>query len=279
MAVHLLKMKRKDIENINDDFSDFSLYSPATKIRRLDADLPPIIEEDEPDFPSWINRPDDATTFGGGGVDNLTSNIKPVMSENVDGGGGGDIVLFNIITTTTTPLPLSSSRFSIDSDILSQIKKDILSSTKHSSLVKSSSEDDDDDDDDEGRKNTRRNECLAVVPWNPSLQKLPCTSNMQGEMEEDEQMGEATLMEIEEDNSQQQQMNDNLQQQQQQQQQYCMMIPQYSSQMNDNFLQWQQQQQQYQQQQQQQQLCMMNNNQQPQQSSSVPLMQMQYQWW
>jgi len=42
------KLKRKDIDQVNDDFSDFSLSSPATKIRRLDAELPPIIEEEEP---------------------------------------------------------------------------------------------------------------------------------------------------------------------------------------------------------------------------------------
>ncbi|KAK8595810.1 hypothetical protein V6N13_000497 [Hibiscus sabdariffa] len=48
------KLKRKDIDQINDDFSDFSLSSPATKIRRLDADLPPIIEEDS--FPENHER-------------------------------------------------------------------------------------------------------------------------------------------------------------------------------------------------------------------------------
>ncbi|XP_010467131.1 PREDICTED: uncharacterized protein LOC104747230 [Camelina sativa] len=42
-----MKMKRKDIERVNNDFSDFSLSSPARKIRRLDLDLPPIMEEDE----------------------------------------------------------------------------------------------------------------------------------------------------------------------------------------------------------------------------------------
>lgn len=31
---------------MNDDFSDFSLSSPASKIRRLDLDLPPIMEEE-----------------------------------------------------------------------------------------------------------------------------------------------------------------------------------------------------------------------------------------
>lgn len=29
------KMKRKDLDQVNDDFSDFSLSSPARKIRRL----------------------------------------------------------------------------------------------------------------------------------------------------------------------------------------------------------------------------------------------------
>ncbi|KAE8705956.1 Detected protein of unknown function [Hibiscus syriacus] len=48
------KLKRKDIDQVNDDFSDFSLSSPATKIRRLDADLPPIIEEDS--FPENHER-------------------------------------------------------------------------------------------------------------------------------------------------------------------------------------------------------------------------------
>ncbi|KAG7578893.1 hypothetical protein ISN45_Aa03g030580 [Arabidopsis thaliana x Arabidopsis arenosa] len=42
-----MKMKRKEIDRVNNDFSDFSLSSPARKIRRLDLDLPPIMEEDE----------------------------------------------------------------------------------------------------------------------------------------------------------------------------------------------------------------------------------------
>ncbi|CAH8363214.1 unnamed protein product [Eruca vesicaria subsp. sativa] len=41
-----MKMKRKEIDRVNDDFSDFSLSSPAKKIRRLDLDLPPIKEEE-----------------------------------------------------------------------------------------------------------------------------------------------------------------------------------------------------------------------------------------
>lgn len=30
-----MKLKRKDLDQVNDDFSDFSLSSPARKIRRL----------------------------------------------------------------------------------------------------------------------------------------------------------------------------------------------------------------------------------------------------
>ncbi|CAL5215029.1 unnamed protein product [Lathyrus oleraceus] len=35
------------VDQISHDFSDFSLSSPATKIRRLDAELTPIVEEEE----------------------------------------------------------------------------------------------------------------------------------------------------------------------------------------------------------------------------------------
>ncbi|ERN12529.1 hypothetical protein AMTR_s00025p00194220 [Amborella trichopoda] len=47
-------MKRKELEEVYDDFSDFSLSSPGRKIRRLDAELPPIMEE--PNFPSFFEE-------------------------------------------------------------------------------------------------------------------------------------------------------------------------------------------------------------------------------
>lgn len=39
------KMKRKGCDEVYEDFSDLSLSAPATKIRRLDAVLPPIMED------------------------------------------------------------------------------------------------------------------------------------------------------------------------------------------------------------------------------------------
>ncbi|KAG5058707.1 hypothetical protein GLYMA_05G221800v4 [Glycine max] len=45
MALHRLLKRKGGVDELNDDFP---LASPATKIRRLDAELPPILEEDEP---------------------------------------------------------------------------------------------------------------------------------------------------------------------------------------------------------------------------------------
>jgi len=44
MALHRLLKRKRCVDEVNDDFP---LSSPATKIRRLDAELPPIVEEDE----------------------------------------------------------------------------------------------------------------------------------------------------------------------------------------------------------------------------------------
>ncbi|KAH0458987.1 hypothetical protein IEQ34_011801 [Dendrobium chrysotoxum] len=42
------KMKRKGFDEVYEDFSDLSFSAPALKIRRLDAELPPIMEERGP---------------------------------------------------------------------------------------------------------------------------------------------------------------------------------------------------------------------------------------
>lgn len=51
---HFKLLKRKldgTVDPIGEDFSDFSLSSPATKIRRLDPELPPIVEEEDQPLP------------------------------------------------------------------------------------------------------------------------------------------------------------------------------------------------------------------------------------
>lgn len=51
---HYKLLKRKldgTVDQIGDDFTDFTLSSPATKIRRLDPELPPIVEEEGETLP------------------------------------------------------------------------------------------------------------------------------------------------------------------------------------------------------------------------------------
>ncbi|XP_047180263.1 uncharacterized protein LOC124846933 [Vigna umbellata] len=45
MALYRFLKRKGCVDEVNDDFP---LSSPATKIRRLDAELPPIVEEEEP---------------------------------------------------------------------------------------------------------------------------------------------------------------------------------------------------------------------------------------
>ncbi|KAK8601985.1 hypothetical protein V6N13_058348 [Hibiscus sabdariffa] len=99
------KLKRKDVDQVNNNFSDFSLSSPATKIRRLDADSSPIIEEES--FPENHERA---------------------------------IVLFNtnqlLHHNNTPPLcssPASTPFFSLHADLISGFKNQLLRATESKS--------------------------------------------------------------------------------------------------------------------------------------------------
>lgn len=149
------KLKRKEIEQFNDDFSDFSLSSPATKIRRLDSDLPlpPIIEEDDP------------------------------FSENQEKA----IVLFNPLILHNSPLqshlrsPNSTLSISLSSDLISGFKNQILQAADMKSAES------------EERKEEMEG-CLAVVPWVPSQvpsvsvesREVPASDEMDMEMDVEE---------------------------------------------------------------------------------------------
>lgn len=189
MASYLsLKMKRKELEEVNDDFSDFSLSSPARKIRRLDAELPPIMEEEEHDVPVEFEQllPEKQVENTREEVDGI-----PLNAERA-------IVLFKPVNS---PLMQSPSKFSVsvDSDIISGFKNQFPWSSQPN-LRKSV-----EDETASGERNTRvTNECLAVVPWVPS--HLPQASGVKVPqieavelMEEAEEM-EVTTMDIEDKN-------------------------------------------------------------------------------
>ncbi|CAK9329906.1 unnamed protein product [Citrullus colocynthis] len=199
-----MKIKRKDLDQINDDFSDFSLSSPARKIRRLDVGLPPIIEEEEPPEIAVLSKepliPENFVVGGNGlRIEELpdASTVSPSAYAMEDRPSGDNheraIVLFKPVNTSF--LQSSPLSVSVDSDIISGFKSEFLRENRYDGRLKF-----DEDDEEMGTENKN----LAVVPWVPRLQ-VPASTNMEVPQEEAPQLmeaeeaGEAT-MEIEEDN-------------------------------------------------------------------------------
>ncbi|XAR63762.1 hypothetical protein NMG60_11023826 [Bertholletia excelsa] len=199
MAAYLsTKMKRKDLDEVNDDFSDFSLSSPARKIRRLDADLPPIMEEDEPRVPLVVEEQVKGQVpgnMGRVGVPGPRIEELPMVPENEERA----IVLFKPMST---PLFQSPSSFSVtvNSDVISGFKiyvhhADQILWSSQANTTKSA--------DDEASKEgyaSRNNGCLAVVPWVPThISSTPPPQTETPELMDSEEMG-AVSMDVEENN-------------------------------------------------------------------------------
>ncbi|GAA0164807.1 oxygenase [Lithospermum erythrorhizon] len=167
------KMKRKDFEQVNDDFSDFSISSPARKIRRLDAELPPINEEEVMEVPI-IEHYEPELDFG--------NNV-----ERVGGGRGGSgrgivieelpndlenderaIVVFNPVNL---PFVASPSNFSVtvNPDLISGFMICVSCADQMMCTYQQSNPfrqaDNGTTERDENSATT--NNCMAVVPWMP----------------------------------------------------------------------------------------------------------------
>lgn len=155
----VLKMKRKDLDQVSDEFSDFSLSSPACKIRRLDAELAPITEE-EPEIPIGFERPENKGSFGGnGGVGG-----GGVVIEELPNGVENEERALVVFNPVSSPLLQSPSNYSISvsPQLISGWKNQLLWSN-HSSQWRALDSDERKDD----NKSGPQNECLAVVPWVP----------------------------------------------------------------------------------------------------------------
>uniref|UniRef100_A0A7C9CDU6 Uncharacterized protein n=1 Tax=Opuntia streptacantha TaxID=393608 RepID=A0A7C9CDU6_OPUST len=114
-----MKLKRKDLHEVNDDFSDFSLSSPARKIRRLDAELPPIIEEEEAEIPlGYGHSVSQGAISNGAGEELKALDIEelPFVSENEDKA----LVPFNPMNG----LLHSATNYSVDPNLISCFKSD-----------------------------------------------------------------------------------------------------------------------------------------------------------
>ncbi|KAK9192784.1 hypothetical protein WN944_003477 [Citrus x changshan-huyou] len=171
----MMKRKEFDVDDVSDELHDFSLTSPARKIRRLNAQLPPIMEEER------------------------EQEILPVPvaveSSDSDADKAKAIVLYKPPFQTQ-----SSPNLSVSLDLVSGFKNQFLR-TSQSGNVKL-----DEDEELPEKNDALKNSSLAVVPWVPSQFQLLPTSGMDTpqtqatELMEADDMGEAT-MDIEENNN------------------------------------------------------------------------------
>ncbi|XP_004240129.1 uncharacterized protein [Solanum lycopersicum] len=157
---YTLKMKRKDLEDVNDEFSDFSLSSPARKIRRLDAVLPPIIEEvEEPEIPIAFEQ---ATTYPSFGSNAVKRGLVIEELPSVPANEERAIVLFKPMNTQPMHSP-SNFSVKVDPQFLNGFKSQVFwDNTANAFRLVDANEAAQQDD------SSSAKECLAVVPWVPS---------------------------------------------------------------------------------------------------------------
>ncbi|MCL7042460.1 hypothetical protein MKW94_030165 [Papaver nudicaule] len=162
-----MKMKRKDLEEVSDEFSDFSLSSPARKIRRLDAELPPIIEEPI-DYEQMMPEEEQRRVIPVVEEDGVI--ILP-CSENEERA----IVLYKPMNSPSLN-SLSSFEVTVNSDLIPSIKdRHGLWSGHRGCLLKNL------EDEEERKRNETaggKGECLAVVPWVASQFPSPVENDL-----------------------------------------------------------------------------------------------------
>ncbi|KNA24133.1 hypothetical protein SOVF_018710 [Spinacia oleracea] len=186
------KLKRKDLEDVNDDFSDFSLSSPARKIRRLDAELPPIIEEEEVDYQPMYEQSVPQSTISNG----LGVQVKPLVIEELESIPENEEKAIVLFKPKDDPLVSSQGNFSVDPNLVSFFKNQAFWGDN----LKSCRSIEEDESTENGNDN-EENECRAVIPWvpsqtvNPVSQGLGSQTDSSDSMEADEM--ETTMMEIE----------------------------------------------------------------------------------
>lgn len=175
MKMKMMKRKEFDVDDVSDELHDISLTSPARKIRRLNAQLPPIMEEEK------------------------EQEILPVPvaveSSDSDADKAKAIVLYKPPSQTH-----SSPNLSVSLDLVSGFKNQFLRTSQSGNLKLY------EDEELPEKNDAMKNSSLAVVPWVPSQFQLLPTPGMDAlqteatELMEADDMGEAT-MDIEENNN------------------------------------------------------------------------------
>ncbi|KAK3437524.1 hypothetical protein EUGRSUZ_C02188 [Eucalyptus grandis] len=150
-AMARTKMKRKDLDQVSDDFSDFSLSSPARKIRRLNRSSGPVIEE--------LPAESASSSASASASAAAAAAAAASASENEERA----IVLFKPVHGRLLGGPSPSSfSVSVDPDFISGFKNQFYWSNEpaHEKLIE--------DETGDAETNKGGTNCMAVVPWIPS---------------------------------------------------------------------------------------------------------------
>lgn len=175
------------MDEVYDEFSEFSLNSPARKIRRLDAELPPIMEEEDPTVPLPVEQqmPEELMSampeFGAGMID---AELPIALNEEKA------LVLYKAVDNPFALSPGSSNvSFSVHSDLIHGLKNQAFWPANPNAVILEEISNDE--------KSVVANN-LAVVPWVPPQQYDSRVMHTEEPMEAEEDDGGAS-MEVEED--------------------------------------------------------------------------------
>ncbi|WVZ77919.1 hypothetical protein U9M48_025714 [Paspalum notatum var. saurae] len=182
--------KRKELEQVVDGLSDFSLSGPATKSRRLDPGLPPIMEE-EPPAPSMAFQMMGEKIYSGVNIPSVEVMMEGAISHHAPSEDMA-LVLYKPVDNTVPFGPgISSSSFIVSSDLIRDLKNKVFNQVSYRELEDESPE---------------RSNSLALVPWTPPQMSVrpdwiaagpDSTQNLEVPMEEADQT-EVTCMDVEE---------------------------------------------------------------------------------
>ncbi|KAK4747368.1 hypothetical protein SAY87_026405 [Trapa incisa] len=179
-----MKIKRKDLDQVNEDFSDFSLSSPARKIRRLGTELRPMVEDG--DVEHLISTDRSCPEVRPGRASLRIEELPPSSPINEEKA----LVLFKPVKSPIfQPLSPSTLSVSVHADLIPEFKKRNLWGSLSGSERSF--------EDDAEAADSNRNRCMAIVPWaanqfTPSIEPLAEAAE---EMEMEETEG--AMMEIE----------------------------------------------------------------------------------
>ncbi|KAJ0965568.1 hypothetical protein J5N97_026706 [Dioscorea zingiberensis] len=216
MATFASRMKRKELEDVSDGFSEFSLSAPSRKIRRLDVDLVPIMGEEHV-VPSVPQQQFLIEQMGGIApqFDALVEDAPqvPVNEERA-------IVLYKPIDSPLYLSPSSSNvSFTVSSDMYPGLKNQVFWPRNSNPGVSSGLMD---------CKQVVANDSLAMVPWVPTpasatplLQSVGSSNSLSIEPMEAEEV-EGASMEVEEETEQTSSSGTGAEVFQQWHQQHCM---------------------------------------------------------